>query len=143
MDFSNATILGQESGYGISVKHQRIADIIRDYDPTLELAWIPPNHRNHDDTEPFAVIHRPGNGKQSYVAMTLREDQVNETLLARLWSHDNKNGSVLTWVEAQDAAARAVKMKEQMDDADMKRDLVESIVGSHLNTYKHDGVKYQ
>jgi hypothetical protein len=141
--FENAIILGQESGYGISVKHQRIADIIQDYDPTLELAWIPPDKRDFNDIEPFAVIHRPGNGKQSYVAMTLREDQINETLLARLWSHDNKNGSVLTWVEAQDAARNAVILKEKMDDAEMKRDLVSHIVSSNKNTYHHGGVAYR
>ena len=142
MYMGNAVLLGQESGHGISVKHQRIADIIRDYDPTLELAWIPPEQRDFSDIEPFAVIHRPY-GKPSYVAMTLREDQINETLLARLWSHDSKNGDVLTWVEAQDAAAKAVKMKEQMDDAEMKEDLVKHIVGSHKNTYTHNGVTYR
>lgn len=140
--FGNAYLLGQENGYALSVQHLRISEIIQDYDPTLELAWIPPDQRNFDDTEPFAVIHRPI-GKPAYIAMTLREDQVNEGLLARLWMHDNKNGSVLNWVEARDAAYKAMKLKEEMDEAEMKKDVVKSIVKSPKSVYRHEGVDYR
>ena len=35
----------EESGALLSAEHQRIARVIHDYDPTLELAWIPPEAR--------------------------------------------------------------------------------------------------
>jgi hypothetical protein len=130
------------SGEMISQRMQRIQDIIQDYEPTLELAWIPPKSRTFEDNAtPFAVIHRPV-GKPEYIVMLLREDEVNETLLARLWTNDNTKHNVLSQVEAMDAARKAVRLKEQMDAAELRNDITSHIIHSPKVAYRHDGVKY-
>lgn len=142
MDFSGAYLLDAESGSALSVKHQRIADIISDYDPSLELAWIPPRDRTAFDKEPFAIVHNMSNGNR-YVVMTVPEDEVDERLVAKLFMINNVNGNVLDRVEALDAAARVVKLKEKMERDEEARELAHSVLRSQKSVYRHNGVVYR
>jgi hypothetical protein len=128
-----------DDGRWVSEKHERIASIIQDYDPALHLAYIPPDKREPGDV-PFAVIHTP-NDAPAYIVATF--DDCDERILEHLWSIDNQHGDVLSRMDAHNAAIKAVELKERMDREEASRDLTASIVRSPLNTYKHNGVKYQ
>ena len=140
MDFSKAIVLGD--GGSLSVKHERIAEIIRDLNPTLELAYIPEAQRSSFDKHPFAIIHRPNIG-EPYIAMTMTENEVDERLIQKLIQRDTTKGAVLDELEAHEAALRLVKAKSDMDEADEKRDLAQSILKSPKNVYRHNGVVYK
>ena len=43
MDFSGAIVF--QDGEALPAKYSRIAEIIQDFDPNLELAWIPPGQQ--------------------------------------------------------------------------------------------------
>lgn len=88
------TVILSEFG-ALPVKAQRITEILQDYDPTLELRWIPPKDRNSFDTEPFAVWHNPV-GLPSYMIMTLKEDQLDHRVLAAIFNANNNNEMFLT-----------------------------------------------
>lgn len=126
-------------GRWVSEKHERIARIIQDYDPDLHLAYIPPDKREPGDI-PFAVIHTPPDAPD-YVVATF--DDCDERILEHLWSIDNKHGDVLSRMDAANAAKEAVKLREQLDREEERKELIGSIVRSPLNVYKHNGVKYQ
>lgn len=128
-----------DDGRWVSESHERIARIIQDYDPELFLAYIPPDKREPGDV-PFAVIHQPA-GKMSYVVFTA--EHCDERILERLWTSDNKHGDVLSRLDAHNAALEAIKLKKQMDEQEERRELVQSIVKSPLNVYKHNGVTYR
>jgi hypothetical protein len=129
-----------EDGRWVSENHARIAEIIKDYDSELELAYIPPDKREPGDV-PFAVVHRPM-GKPAYVVFT--SDSCDERLLTRLFAADGaKQGNILTNLDAHNAAVEVIRTKERMDEIEERDDLVHSIVKSPLNTYKHNGIKYQ
>lgn len=127
-----------EGGYFVSERHARIAEIIQDYDPSLELAWIPPDKREPGDA-PFAVIHRPL-GQPDYVVCY--SDDPDERLLARIFEGDKKNGNVLDQIEAHNAAVKAMELKKQMEEAEERADLTSSILKGKYY-YQHNGVKYQ
>lgn len=130
-------------GHFVSDKHMRIAEIIKDYDPDLELVWIPPENRlPEDNNKEFAVTHRLP-GKNPYIVFYVSADEVDERVLARLWSADNGNGSVLNKIDAMNAAVEAVKLKEQMDYEEERSDLVKHILKSPRATYRHNGVVYE
>ena len=139
-------ILDAESGYALSQEHQRIAEIIKDYEPTLELAWIPPDKRGdlEDFAYPFAIIHRPPN-LRPYIVRKLQEHEVDHRLLAWLWSSDRaRNGLDLGEQLQNEATARQIlQLKERADEMAEKHDIAASILGSPLNTYRHDGVTYR
>lgn len=138
MFFGNAVVLGSDN---LSVKHERIAEIIKDLDPNLELAWIPPDQRSSFDRHPFAVIHRSPNGSQ-YIAMTMAENEVDERVIAKLIHRDTHKGAVLDEMEAHEAAHRLLKAKENMEEVEQKRDFAEAVLKSNKHTYRHEGRKY-
>lgn len=138
MDLGYDIPVPTEEGYFVSEKHARISEIISDYDPTLSLQWIPPDKREPGD-QPFAVLCVPANGR-SYVVCYA--DDVDERLLARIFEGDNAKGNVLSSVEANNAAVRALQLKKAMEDREEAHELAASILRSPKSTYRHNGVKY-
>lgn len=133
---SNTVIFDPDSGRALSVEHQRIAEIIQDYDPKLRLVWILPEDRQLNEQHPFAVVHSPDNAPE-YVVMRLRESEVDHRILARLWGSDDKNGNVLTRIEAEESARRAVELKKQQDEIEEAKEMaawmVKAPVGAKIN----------
>ena len=126
-------------GSFVSQNHLHIAEIINDYDPTLSLAWIPTDKRAPGEA-PFAVVHRPLGGPEYVVFYA---DQCDERILERIWSNDATKHNVLTNLEAHNAALEAIKLKKELETAEERQELVESIIKSPKNTYVHNGVKYE
>lgn len=140
----NTYIYDADSGYFISEEHRRIAEIIQDYNSDLYLCWIPPDKRALDDTEPFAIIHMPP-GKPQYVVRRVKDSEVDVRLLQWLWSNDaaRRGEDILNSLEAFEAAQKALKLKTEAEKLEEANDVATSIIKSPLNTYKHNGVKYQ
>ena len=132
----NSAMVATEDGKFVSAEHQRIAELIQDYDPDLHLAWIPPENRTLQDTHPWAVLHMQV-GHPVYVALTA--ENCDHRIVARLWEHDNKTQNVLSLLETEEAALQAIKLKRDMDAADERKDLVKSIARSPLNDYRVNG----
>jgi ribosomal protein S28E/S33 len=129
-----------QDGMMLSAEHMRIAEIIQDYDPYLELIWIPPNQRDHNDTFPFAVRHNPP-GKESYIVFKLRETEVDHRVLARLFRGDNSKGDILSVIESEEAARRLLEMKKQKDEMEEARELAAWAVKAKPGA-KHNGVRF-
>ena len=129
-------IFDPNSGRVLSAEASRIAQVIRDYEPTLELAWIPPENRELNEQYPYAVIHRPENAPP-YVVMRIRETELDHRIIAKLWSADGKNGNVLSNIEAEEAARRAIellKKEEEMEEAREKAAwMVKAPVGAKID----------
>lgn len=125
-------------GHLLSADHARIAQIIHDYDPRLELAYIPPNMRGPEDTHPYAVIYNnPQTGNRDLV-MRLRETEVDHRVLARLWEADSSNGTqLIDKLDAEDAARRAIEMQKRMDEEAEAREMaawmIKAPVGAKIN----------
>jgi hypothetical protein len=123
-----------ENGEWVSENFQRLAEIIKDYDPYLELRWIPPGQRESDADKknPYCIIDTRSN----YIVMFASERDNPQTILARLFSADNKHGSVLDRVDAENAAAEAFRLKQQMDDEELKKDFISWLIGTKQNYIK-------
>jgi hypothetical protein len=136
----------KESGRLLSQEHQRVAEIINDYDPDLHLVWIPPEDRiTEDDLDrPFAIQHTPPNLKP-HMIRKLRESEVNHKIIAWLWQNDQQRAGKdpVGRIEAERMAEEAVKLRIQYDQMMEKHELSASILASPLNTYKHEGVEYK
>ncbi len=134
------TVILSEFG-ALPVKAQRIAEILQEYDPTLEFRWIPPKDRNSFDTKPFAVWHNPV-GLPSYMIMALKEDELDHRVLAAIFNANNNNGSVLSRLEAEEAAKQAIKYKEQIDLEEERREFALWALRQN-KTVKHNGEVYR
>lgn len=132
-----------EEGHFLSQDHLRIAEIIKDYNPDLELAWIPPENRLVDDKElPFAVICRPPGGKP-YVVFQLAEDEVDHRVLQRIFEADGTKNDVLASLEKKEAALKLIEMKKQMEAAEERREFAASVFKSPKSVYRHNGREYR
>lgn len=143
MDLFDAAIndvyVPSESGDFISERHARIAEIIREYNPTLEVQWIPPRACEPGD-KMFRIICNPVD-KAPYVIMHC--DDLNEDTLASIYQADNKHGNVLERIDAFNAAKQVVEIKRQQELAEERADIIKHIIKSPLGRYKHNGVIYE
>lgn len=139
--FQGAVILDPGSGYALSAEHQRVAEVINEYDPHLELIWIPPDERAESDRQPFAVRHNPP-GRESYIVFRLAENEVDYRVLVRLFTGDNSRQDVLTTIEAGEAARRLLDMKKQMDEQEEAKEIATWALGARSGA-KHNGVRYE
>lgn len=140
INFSDAAILDPQMG-ALSAKHQRIAEIIKDYDPNLELAWIPPDERTAFDRQPFAIIHNSPSGGR-YIVGYFSEDQMNHKIIAHLFKINNANHNVLTELEAEEAAIKALEYKTLMDEQAEREDFAKSLIKTRKHSYRHNGKVY-
>lgn len=132
----NGVNWNEETGHFLSAEHQRIAQVIHDYDPTLELAWVPPEARELNEQYPFAVIHRPI-GAPPYIVMRLRESEVNHRVIARLWANDAKNSNVLDAIEKDEQARKALELLRKQEEYEEAREkaawMVKAPVGAKID----------
>lgn len=120
--------MATEDGRFVSGDHVRIAEIIQDYDPDLRLAWIPPEHRSATDTHPWAIFYRN--------KLVASFEHCDHRILAHLWDHDTQRGNVLAKLDAQNAAAKALALKREMDESEFRKDIVAHTISSPLHSYK-------
>ena len=123
----------------ITETHRRVDELLKGYDPDLELMFIPPGSRGPLDTKPWAVVCRPRNGKPYTVGFF---DDADERLLAHIMSIDNAQGNVLSKVDALNKAREALQIKERQE-AMMEAGLIAaSVLRSPKIHYKHNGVDF-
>jgi hypothetical protein len=120
-----------DDGQWVNEHYHRLAEIIQDYDPCLELQWIPPGQRTDeaDKKNPYRIVDT----RSDSVVMFASERDSAEEVLARLWGADNANGSVLDRMEARNNAAEAFNLKKKMEEDEMKRDFVDFLIGTKKN----------
>jgi len=120
--------IATEDGRFVSSDHMRIAEIIRDYNPDLALGWIPPELRRDASEHCWAVFEK------GVVVATFEE--CDERILEHLWLHDNAKHDVLARLDAHNRAVEVINLKKQMEESEMRQDLVASVLKSPLHWYK-------
>jgi hypothetical protein len=136
-------VLDSETGHFISAEHQRVAEVISSYDPTLQLLWIPPEKRDLDESFPYALLHTPTNGQAPYIVRKVREVDMNQGLIAWVFANDQvKNPNDLNeFQDIQEAARRALIAAEIAEARAEKYDFAQSVLNGP-NYYRHGGRKY-
>lgn len=141
MNTQGAYILDNASGHALSAQHTRIAEIIQDYNPELELAWIPPNDRSAFDAKPFAIIHNQPGG-QRYVVGTFSEAEMDHRIIAYLFNHDARQRDVFSDMERENTAKELLRLKEVSDEIEEKREMGRAMIRTRKSTWRHGGKKY-
>ncbi len=126
------------AGVELSANAQRIAEIVRDFDDTLELEWIPPLNRSPLNVEaPYRIVQRHPK-YEPYVVMEIREDQLDHRIIAALFRAQNFD---LTALESEEAAQRAMQMRERMDEQHEQAGFTAWAINS-TRTVRHNGRTY-
>lgn len=125
-----------------------LAEVIHDYNSTLELRWIPRKARTEpgEEAQPFVIIqHLPNGGEQLVMYLTQEEANNPPGVISRLWNSDNSKhgaGGVLKRVENSEKARRAWELRVQEEQLAERLDFWKSVWNSSKHTYRHNGQKY-
>jgi hypothetical protein len=127
-------------GSFISEKQRRTNEILQDYDPKLQLQWIPPGRRNEKD-EPFRVVCFPEKGHPYLICTALEAD---ERLLATIFQADQKKkgGNLLSWLDNYNRAKEIYNAKINHDSLQESHEIANSVIRnnkSHFTIYNHRG----
>lgn len=138
---TNLPVLDPAVGGAIPTEVQRIAEVINDYDHSLEMRWIEPKDRTSFDAKPFAIFHNvPTMEGGGYYVMHLTQKQAADPrVLATLFRARN---SSISEVEAFENAQNALKMKAQMEEQEERHEFINWAWNSD-KTVKHNGVVYK
>lgn len=127
-------------GHFVSQNQVRINEILQDYDPTLQLQWIPPGERNHED-KAFRVVCFPL-GRSPYLVCTA--DEADERLLARVFEADQINSKdKLSYIENYNRALELTRAKENMEVRQQDHELAAAILRNRKSSFMHGGIDYE
>lgn len=143
---ADAPFYSQEHGEFLSSKAARLAEVLKDYNPYLELAFIPSSKRDETDTRPFAIRdNSPWRG--GYIVRHISEAEMErpDEILRWLFEGDlSKHGvsEVMARQKAKEAADQLLNLKREQDIAAERQELMASLVSGgrdKKNTYRHNG----
>lgn len=128
-----------ESGEWVNETFQRVAEILSDFDPHLRLMWIPERQRTAFDLKPFALGWFTEGGTLEYIIMHLKEEEVNESLLAQVFQMRKNTEDLNGYLDSLEAAHNAMRYKEQLDRTAESAEFAASLVKTPLHTYRARG----
>lgn len=140
MKILNGNFYFPVNGHFISQKQVRINEILQDYDPSLQLQWIPPSDRSSNDLA-FRVVCFP-QGRPPYAVCFAEE--ADERLLAKVFEADQANSpNKLNYIENYNKALELTRAKEAQEARQEDHELAASILRNTKSSYKHGGIDYE
>lgn len=142
----SAGVWDSASGAFISADHQRLAEVLNDYNRHFSLAWIPPKDRDATDTRPFAIIDSSP-GRPPYAMRHLSEDEMKRPneILAWIFEGDlskHRPVDVFEKMELRNKAAELLALSSQSDLLAEEEDKWEFIARTPLNKFKIGTTQY-
>jgi hypothetical protein len=125
-------------GHLVSAKAQRIVQAIKDYEPELEVKWVPPAARAEGQAA-YAIIHNaPGNSP--YVLFYVQKDEdFDERVLAKIIVNDQRNGKqAYSDFEAWEQTNKLLERQAFLDKMEEAKDIAAFVAKTHLNTIRID-----
>lgn len=134
VDLLNSHVL--IDGQFVSAKIERLVQAIKDYEPELEVKWVPPAQRTEGMAAYAIEHHAPGNAP--YVLMYVQNDEeFDERVLMRIIQNDQRNGQArLSDLEAWEATLKSIERQKFLDSMEEANDIAHHVFRTHLNTYR-------
>lgn len=141
-----APVFSQEHGEFLSSNATRLAEILHDYNPYLELVFIPSSKRDDTDTHPFAIKDNSP-WRKPYIVRHISEREIEDPqrILEWLFEGDlSKHGlsDIMARSKAHEAAVELLKLKRENDIAEERQELAAALISGgrdKLNAFRHNG----
>lgn len=100
----------------VSQKWMFLAEMLQDYNPSLELRWIPIEKREAEDRDkPYVVVSKDKQGK-SYIVLYASELDQPEEIMTRVINSDMKHGNVLERMEVRNNVNKLFEMRAKEEE---------------------------
>jgi hypothetical protein len=118
-----AVILSAEGNTYVDQKWSYLAEMIQDYNPGLELRWIPPDKRSPQDrSKPYIVVHT-GKDNKEYIVLYASDLDTPEEIMTRLINSDMKHGNVQTRMDTRNTVNKLFELRAQEEQLAQQEDL--------------------
>lgn len=127
----------------VNARVERIVQAIKDYDPFIDVDYLPIGAREHAEAggkivilPAFKIVYRPVGEPELVLFHVKNEDEFDERVLMRIIQNDNRNGAQ-TWNEFQalEEAQRRVQQIAEQDAMEEMHEMARSIIRTPLNKY--------
>lgn len=120
-----------DDGQWVDEQFERLARVVKDYDPGYALYWIPPAQREtlQEKQKPYVVVDE----RTGLPIMWASRTDTPDKILEELFLGDNSKGDVLARMEAHNAAVEALEMKAKMDLAEERQEYISWLIGTKKN----------
>lgn len=142
----DAPFYSEAHGEFLPAKAARLQEILKDYNPYLDLVFIPSSQRDEADTKPFAIMDRSPWKPASIVRhLSQTEAEDPEKVLSWLFEGDlSKHGfsEIVAREKARTFAADLVKEKYNADLAAERQELVAALATGGRDKkhwFRHNG----
>lgn len=133
---ANAHVM--QGGHLVSAEISRVIEAIRQYEPELDVEWVPPAARREGQAA-FAIVHRPRGGEEYILFFVKDESEFDERVLRRIIYNDQRSGKqVYSEFAAAERARELVQKQKHADELEQAADVAAHILRSRKNTYKVD-----
>jgi hypothetical protein len=120
-------------GHFVSQKQVRVNEILQDYDPSLQLQWIPPNKRSEKELA-FRVVCFPPNRPPYSICFA---DEADERLLAKVFEADQRNSpNKLSFIENYNRALELTRAKEDEEKRQEAHEMAAAVIRNNKSSYK-------
>lgn len=123
-----ATILSAEGNTYVDQKWSYLAEMIGDYNPLLELRWIPTDKRSPQDrSKPYIVVHTDKDNKE-YIVLYASDLDTPEEIMTRLINSDMKHGNVQTRMDTRNRVNKLFELRAKEEQLAQEEDLARWLV---------------
>lgn len=142
-----AGVWDSTAGAFINGKHQRMAEVLHDYNPHFSLVWIPPKDRGALDMKPYAILSSPVH-LAPHIIRYLSEKDMDDPASVLAWIFEGdlerrRPSDVRNMLEAKMAADEAMALKAHEASIEEELDKLEFIARTPLHTFRIGKTKYQ
>lgn len=128
----------------------RLADVLHDYNPYIQLVFIPPRDRSETDVYPYALQDTsPWRPPNIIKHLTEREVEDPASVLAWLFEGDLSKHSlvdIMDRVKLKEQAERLVKIQEEEDRRQERIELSAALIQGGIDKkhfYRHNGKTFR
>lgn len=144
----SAGVWDSSLGQFISANHERIAEMVTDYNLYFSLVFIPERDRTVTDTKPYAILDSSP-GRRPYIVryLSLTEMENPREIIEWVFMGDltkHRPADVFDRIQAREAAEALVALKEKEAQLEQDADFAGFVFGSRSkNTWQHNGQTYR
>jgi hypothetical protein len=124
-------------GQFVNADVHRVVQAITDYEPELEVKWIPPGQRGENEPA-FSIWHNAPGNKPYILFYVQDESEFDMRQLQRIIYNDQRATGAQSYseLEALETAQKLVQEQEWLDKMEEASDIAAHILKTPLNTYK-------
>jgi hypothetical protein len=127
-------------GEFVSAKVEQVVLAIKEYEPELEVKWLPERARFDENGDPlpaFQIWHNEPGKRPLLLFNVMDEKDFDLRVLQRIIVNDQRNGKQqFSELVAFEEAAKLVAKQEYLDRMEEAEDMAKHILGSRLHSYR-------